>query len=214
MRICCSLVLVAVGCAAQENTRSISGTVIDPSGASIPNVTVTLSGSTTVEVKADNQGKFLFSSLEPGKYKVTFQRAGFARTILDLTLDAAPIFLGEVVLQLGYQPYIIEVTKENGWSRVPSACLGSICGSVRYGSAGVTNAIVALQLSGEPHRLKTTRTDASGIFQLNNVQAGLYDLVIEAKGFKPATIDSIGLRHGGQITLPLVQLQRLTTRVR
>ena len=91
MRICCSLVLVAVGCAAQENTRSISGTVIDPSGASIPNATVTLSSATTVEVKTDNQGKFMFSTLEPGSYKLKFQQAGFKQKTLDITVDEEPI---------------------------------------------------------------------------------------------------------------------------
>ena len=94
MRICCMLVLVAVGCVAQENTRSISGTVIDRTGAVIPGTTVTLSGATTVEVKTDNQGKFEFSTVEPGVYKVRFQQGevrlqqgGFLPKTLDVTMD-------------------------------------------------------------------------------------------------------------------------------
>jgi hypothetical protein len=160
MRVCCVLVLVAVGCAAQENTPSISGTVIDHSGATIPNATVTLSSSTTVEAKTDSH-------------------------------------VGQALPD-----------------KVPSECSASICGAIRYGSASVANAIVTLHLSGESHRVKTTRTDPNGIFQLGEVKPGLYDLTIKAKGWEIATIDSIGLQRGGQVTLPLVQLQRPTTTVR
>src|SRR5260370_38131498 len=97
MRICCVLVLVTTVCAAQENARSISGTVIDRSGATIPNTTITLSSSTTVEVKTDSQGKFAFSTGEPGSYKVKFQQPGFAAKTLDVTLDSGPTALGSVV---------------------------------------------------------------------------------------------------------------------
>jgi len=91
-------------------------------------------------------------------------------------------------------------------SKLASECRGSVCGAIVYGSSGVAKAIVSLHLSGESHRAKTARTDAGGIFQLNDVKPGLYHLTIEAKGFKPATIDSIGVQRGRQITLPLVQL--------
>jgi Carboxypeptidase regulatory-like domain len=210
MRICCALVLVTVGCAAQENTRSISGSVIDPTGALIPNTTVSLSGLTTVEVKTDNQGKFMFSTLESGSYKLKFDHAGFKPKTLDVAVHQEPILFHEVLLELLPQPCYGPVVFDN----VLVECSGSICGAVRYGSAVVTNAIVFLQLSGESRREKTTRTDANGVFQFNIVKAGLYDLTIEAKGFKPATTDSIAVQRGGQITLPPVQLLRPTTPVR
>src|SRR5258708_2367693 len=40
--------------------------------------TITLSSSTTVEVKTDSQGKFAFSTVEPGSYKVKFQQPEFS----------------------------------------------------------------------------------------------------------------------------------------
>src|SRR6266404_9140836 len=101
MWIYCVLVLVAVGCAAQENSRSLSGTVIDPSGATIPNTTVSLYGPTSIEVKTDNQGKFVFSTVEPGSYKVKFQQVGFKPSTLDITIDNELIVLGPVVLEIG-----------------------------------------------------------------------------------------------------------------
>ena len=102
---------------------------------------------------------------------------------------------------------MIEVTKEDVLrGEVASECSGSICGAVRYCAAIVPNANVILQLSGESHRTKTTRTNASGIFRFNDVKPGLYDLIVEANGFKPATIDSIGVQRGRHVTLPFVQL--------
>jgi hypothetical protein len=216
MRICCALVLVTVGCAAQVNTRSISGTVIDFTGALIPNTTVTLSGSTTVAAKTDNQGKFEFSTVEPGMYKLSFQHAGFKPKILDVAVDQGPVLFTEVLLELAPQPcpvVVVEGPVARLW-HVPPGNGGTISGTLRYGSAVVRNAIVTLHLSGDSRRVKTSRTDARGIFQLDKVKPGLYDLTIEAKGFKAATIDSIGLQHGRRIWLPPLDLLRSTAAVR
>lgn len=216
MRMCCALVLVVVGCAAQENIHSVSGAVIDPSGARIPNATVTLSGSTTIAVKTDNQGKFAFSTVEPGMYKLSFQHAGFKPKILDAAVDQGPILFSEVLLESAPQPCPVVVVEGPVilLGNVPLGNGGTISGTLRYGPAVVRNAIVTLHLSGESRPAKSSRTDARGIFQLDKVKPGLYDLTIEAKGFRPATIDSIGLQRGRQITLPPLDLLRATTSVR
>ena len=84
---------------AQLTRSAISGTVKDASGAVIPGATITI---TNVETNAprttvtDGQGFFRVGALEPGRYKVTAQLAGFAtveqpnidaRTATEISLD-------------------------------------------------------------------------------------------------------------------------------
>jgi Carboxypeptidase regulatory-like domain/TonB dependent receptor len=67
---------------AQTSTQgSISGTVLDPSGAVVPGVAVTIHNmGTNAEIKltSDASGFFKAPLLEPGTYRVTFAKSGFA----------------------------------------------------------------------------------------------------------------------------------------
>jgi hypothetical protein len=59
---------------------SITGTVTDPSGAVVPNATVTATNNATNEKTTQNSsssGVFTLSPLNPGTYTVTFSAPGF-----------------------------------------------------------------------------------------------------------------------------------------
>ena len=74
-----SLTLTAFG---QETTGVIEGTVSDPAGASIPGVTVTVTGidqGFSRTVKTDDEGFYRIQQVPPGRYRVTTTGAtGFA----------------------------------------------------------------------------------------------------------------------------------------
>ena len=64
---------------------SISGTVMDPSGAAVPNAQVVLKDTKTQitkEVTSGSNGGFFFPDLVSGVYEVTVTMAGFQRTLL------------------------------------------------------------------------------------------------------------------------------------
>ena len=67
---------------AQSGTSSaISGTVVESSGAVLPGADVTATEIDTKAVreeKTDNNGRFLFSQINPGTYSVTVKASGFA----------------------------------------------------------------------------------------------------------------------------------------
>src|SRR5262249_11136761 len=65
---------------AQEVRGSIEGYVRDTSGGVLPGVTVTLSGGSGVKIDAqtDATGQYRFPSVQPGRYTVTANLAGFA----------------------------------------------------------------------------------------------------------------------------------------
>jgi hypothetical protein len=74
-----SLLLLPALAFAQTSTPSLRGQVLDPSGAAIPALTVTVVGPTGTKlvVQTDEQGKYAFRSLKPGTYTLTIQLKGF-----------------------------------------------------------------------------------------------------------------------------------------
>ncbi len=65
---------------AQTSTADILGTITDPTGATLPDVTVTLLNLDTRDTRSDvttQGGAFSFTNLNPGRYKVTIQGKGF-----------------------------------------------------------------------------------------------------------------------------------------
>src|SRR6476620_8245333 len=79
------LILATAVCAfaqSQATTGNIEGTVVDPNGAVVPNVTVTATNVDTgfeKTAQTNDDGTFVLSFLQPGNYKVTTAAAsGFA----------------------------------------------------------------------------------------------------------------------------------------
>ena len=66
--------------AAQRTTATISGTVTDSSGASVPSVTVhAISDDTGINQASvtDSQGRYRVAELPVGRYRVQVEKAGF-----------------------------------------------------------------------------------------------------------------------------------------
>ncbi|MGH9627186.1 MAG: TonB-dependent receptor [Bryobacteraceae bacterium] len=79
MRILCTLTLLSVALFAQ-NTASIEGRVLDPSGAAVPGATITLRSSAaegTREVQTNGEGAYRLESLPPGEYTISADVTGF-----------------------------------------------------------------------------------------------------------------------------------------
>lgn len=74
-----------------QATASFSGTVVDTSGATIANATVTLISeqtSATRDVKTDSEGRYLLTSLPVGVYTIRVDESGFQQAVQkDLTLE-------------------------------------------------------------------------------------------------------------------------------
>ena len=64
-------------------TGNITGTVLDPSHAVVPNATVSLKGldtGSTASTVTNTSGGYDFSLLRPGKYQVSVRTGGFCRS--------------------------------------------------------------------------------------------------------------------------------------
>jgi hypothetical protein len=81
-----ALVLMAASGFAQFQTGNVYGSVVDKDDAALPGVTVTLSGVGAPKVFiTDASGNFRFLNLDPGRYTVRAELAGFG--VADRTVD-------------------------------------------------------------------------------------------------------------------------------
>ena len=97
------LLIVLVTLAAATQPAPITGTVLDPTGAAVPNASVRIeaSGATIAEYRTGNDGRFEFTIDAQGLLRIVVSAPGFAQTIepapaagesIQITLQPAPFF--------------------------------------------------------------------------------------------------------------------------
>lgn len=110
VRIILSLIPVLIAAdptaafAQSVRTASLSGTVIDQTGATIPNASIIIrreSASVEHRITADTQGSFDVRDLRPGDYEISVTSTGFTVAVQRLTLRAAEARRVQFALQLG-----------------------------------------------------------------------------------------------------------------
>ncbi len=72
--------MLAMTCMAQSPTGTIRGTILDSSGAVVPNATITITNTQTNEVKtakSDNEGRYIINFVQPATYTATATAPGF-----------------------------------------------------------------------------------------------------------------------------------------
>jgi len=94
---------------------SIQGVVRDPSGAIVPNASLTLVNVATqvsATAKSDDNGNYRFVSLAPGPYQVSAEAPGFAKTTVNLTLETSQNLNVPVSVNVASASQAVEVTAE------------------------------------------------------------------------------------------------------
>lgn len=110
---------------AQTNiSGDIAGTVVDPSGASIPGATITAknaqTGQTLTAISGGN-GSYRIASLRPGTYRLSITAKGFETTTLDVPVSAGVVSSGDVKLTVGQGSTSVEVTESEPLLHTESA---------------------------------------------------------------------------------------------
>jgi hypothetical protein len=102
---------------AQTISGTITGTVVDSSGAAVPDAAVTLTNESTQETrtgKSDTSGEFVFAALQPGAYTVSVTKQGFEtvrRTGLLLQTNQR-LAVGSIALTIGQTTQTLTVSTE------------------------------------------------------------------------------------------------------
>lgn len=108
-----TLALCVIVAKAQVDTGTILGTITDASGAVIPGANVTLVNQLTaaqLTAKSDSDGRFNFTPLQIGTYRIEVEFSGFKKTtIQNVHLNIQQQALVNVVLQPGMVTESVEV---------------------------------------------------------------------------------------------------------
>src|SRR5688572_10353259 len=112
-----TVALVLTGLAsAQERFGTLSGRVTDQQGAAVPGVTVTVTNIESREAKVyvtDSDGMWVALDLNPGRYNVAFELAGFARVERpDISVMLGRAFDLNAQMRVGQLTETVQVTAE------------------------------------------------------------------------------------------------------
>ena len=109
-----AVLLLAAPVVAQERFGGLTGTVTDSSGAVLPGTTVNITSKTSDAVRSvvtGTDGVYLINDLEPGRYAVTIELAGFARTLVDdVSVGLGKTLRVDAQLKVGDLSEVVQVT--------------------------------------------------------------------------------------------------------
>lgn len=154
---------------------TIVGVVKDPQGAILAGAQVTAINKQTgksVSTQTDIQGKFVFTDLAPGKYRIEVEAANFAR----FTIDSIDLRIGDLT-SLGI--IFGEPVTESVAGKIKGAVENQSDGSPIQGAK-----IIITQLSN--NKSYETNTDRQGKYEKAGLLPDKYKVRAEASGFTPS----------------------------
>src|SRR5437899_10841663 len=102
---------------AQYTTGEVTGIVKEPSGAVVPDATVSLHNSATNATRAYTtgaNGSYFFAAVQPGRYEVSAEAKGFATVTVVIDVYASLTAIEDLVLSLAGLVQSVHVTTEEG----------------------------------------------------------------------------------------------------
>jgi hypothetical protein len=174
------IALATLSIAFSARAATLTGTVMDQTGAYVPHIAVVLdSGTSRYQVQTDDAGVYKFSGLRPEEYTLVISARGFKlRTIRSIRIvDAEDKQIPDV-------PLDVEIC--GGLFRdlsllLPGNYFGRLGGSVVPAQAEVEVTLVCRTFTA----CRSTKTDSNGHFSFEMLSAGVYGLNFRHDGFYP-----------------------------
>ena len=122
--------LVASHLIAQIDTGSVVGSVRDPSGAAVPNATITLTSDATAVARTsvtNTSGEYQFAAVLPGTYSVKAVAQGFAAQIeknIEVHVQSRPSI--DFTLKVGDVAEVLQVESQTPLLQTQSADVGGV----------------------------------------------------------------------------------------
>src|SRR5688572_2904206 len=113
---------------AQQGTTEVRGRVVDPQGALLPGVTVTVRNQDTGmfrETVSNSDGTFLVTGIVPGRYEISAELQGFKKFLRkDMELEIGKTATIDVPLEVGQLSETVNVSAESPTVDVTSKEIG------------------------------------------------------------------------------------------
>ena len=113
-----------------QSYGSITGTVTDPSGASVPHAGVTITNLITGEKRAEQsngEGIYRVLNLNPGNYREDVELTGFKHSVREpIKVDVETTTRVDMVLSVGAANEVVEVTSQTPLLQTESATLQDV----------------------------------------------------------------------------------------
>ena len=97
---------------AQSGRGQLAGTVKDASGAALPGVTITLSGTERRTAVTNDRGEFTFTNLLPGTYEIRAELPGFTTVVAKATVSDGKTARVALSMSVGSVAETVTVTGE------------------------------------------------------------------------------------------------------
>jgi TonB family protein len=184
------------GVAGVQNAGSgtITGTVLDPTGAVVPRVAVTasnLEGGNKEIVTADAIGNFMFSNIPAGRYSVEAHAPGFASFRLDLTLSSGGTVVAPVRLKVGGVGEQITVVAAGSPKRMTLSPAPSAGARIRVGGNVQTATLLQQVQPVYPAALQTAGIEGTVLIEAVISKEGVPDsLVPQNTSIDPAFVSA------------------------
>jgi hypothetical protein len=124
------LVVCSVTALGQQETATISGEVKDTTGALVPKATITVTNVDTnisTKTESNDQGYYIVTSLKPGNYSITAEKAGFSKTVRSgITLQVAQVTRADLALRVGDVTNTVEVVEAATLLETQTSSRGSV----------------------------------------------------------------------------------------
>lgn len=134
--------ILAPFASAQFTSGSITGTVVDPQGAAIPQAPVNLVNKQTgfaLAATTDASGRFVFPTVPPGVYDLVIKSPGFKtleRSNLTLQVNER-LTLGDITLSVGEVTEVVEVSAQAMTLKTESAERANVIASAQMENIAV-----------------------------------------------------------------------------
>ncbi|MFN7993722.1 MAG: TonB-dependent receptor [Bryobacteraceae bacterium] len=188
----------------QTETSQISGTVMDPTGAVVPNATVTLKSVATGlsrEVTTNPSGVYAFPNLPPGEYQISAVAGGFTTVKQQATLTVGGRLGLDFHLEVGRADTVVQVEEVATSVNTETQTIGAVV---------TTQQIAELPtIARDPYALMATvgnvsnaTPDGRGVgYAINGQRASATNVMLDGT----ANNDEFGATIGQHVPLDSVQ---------